>query len=342
MLPFFKKKKSVIFDGDMGGDDLWAIGLLLAHRKRFDLLGISTVFGNVSLPQATKVTLGFLEWMKVKDIEVAQGSALARDNVSPLGDNAFGDDGVGGVVFPKTDMKANEGDIADWYMAKLNASKEPVTIIATGPMTNIAYLLAKYPEAKNKIAEVIWMGAADHPPGKNGKPVFVGDRERRGNITLNAEFNAYIDPQAINEVIRSGANLTIMSADATQHMVLTSQRQRKIAELHNAYGPDLVKMMTVVEELDRTKFGVKGSFIHDPNAVAYFLKPKLFKARKGVGISFEEAAPDFDGARGQVRMEGEGNVTWVYGVKSKSEIFKTIRNGLSKMVDHAIGLHHDL
>jgi purine nucleosidase len=341
MWPFSHKKKNVIFDGDMGGDDMWAIALLLAHRKRFDVLGISTVFGNVSLPQATKVTLGFLEWMNVKDIDVAQGCAIARDNVSPLGDNAFGEDGVGGVIFPKTEMKAKDGDIADWYMEKLGGAKKPVTIIATGPLTNIATLLEKYPDAKNNIAEVIWMGGADHPPGAKGKPVFEGKKERRGNITLNAEFNAYIDPKAVNEVIRSGVNLTIMSADATQHMVLTPRRKSKITALHETYGPDLVKMMTVVEELDRSKFGVKGPFIHDPNAVAYFLKPKLYKKLTSVGISFDEAAPDFNGTRGMANLSGEGHVTWVNGVKDKSGVFKTIRKGLQNMVHDALGLYHD-
>ncbi len=333
------KRKSVIYDGDMGGDDLWAIAIMLGHRQRFSVLGISTVFGNVRLPQATKVTLGFLEWMKAKKIEVAQGAALARDNVSPLGDNAFGEDGVGGVIFPETSKKAKDGDIADWYLEKLNAAKEPVTIIATGPLTNIAHLMNKYPQAKDKIAEVIWMGGADKPPGFKGAPVFVDGKMRRGNITLNAEFNAYMDPMAVNEVIRSGVNLTIMSADATQQMVLTPRRQKDFEELHAEHGTNMLKMAMVVADLDKGKFGVDGPFIHDSNAVLYAIRPTLYTKKEGVSIHFEEAAPDFDGKRGMVTMgEAKGNVTWVNGVRDKSAAYTLLKQGLSMSIYNAWGI----
>ena len=331
------KKKNIIYDGDMGGDDLWAIALLLANRQRFDIAGISTVFGNVSLPQATKVTLGFLERLKVRDIEVMEGCGIARDNINPLGDNAFGEDGVGGVIFPETSMKAKQGDIADMLMEKLNSRKDPFTIIATGPLTNIAHLLNKYPEAKDKIEEIIWMGGADRPPGAKGCPVLVDGKIRRGNITLNAEFNAYMDPQAVNEVIRSGANLTIMSADATQQMILTPKRQKVIEALHPSYGPELLKMAMVVADLDKMKFGVNGPFIHDSNAVLYALRKSLYEKREGVSLRFEEAAPsDEHGLRGMVTMGAEkGNVTWVNGVKDKSSAFGLLSTGLGRAIYRA-------
>lgn len=270
-------QKPVIYDGDMGGDDLWAIAMLLAHRDSFNILGISTVFGNVSQPLATRNAQNFLHWLGIEDIPVVQGEDTPHDSMRPFGDDAYGENGVGGYILPESPFPPKKVDIADWLYTQLYSQSGKTTVFATGPATNIAKLILKYPDAVEKMEEVIFMGGAINPPGKDGQPVFMDDGIRRiGNITPLSEFNAYQDPHALNILIRANAPLTFIAADVTQYMVLTPDRQDAIKALHPVYGPAFHQMLMAVEHLDRTKFGVDGPFIHDPNVVIYALAPELY------------------------------------------------------------------
>jgi inosine-uridine nucleoside N-ribohydrolase len=328
----------VLYDGDMGGDDLWAIAMLLAHRDQLDIRGISTVFGNVSQPQATKNAANFLHWMKVDDIPVVEGANMPCDGMRPFGDDAYGENGVGGFILPESPLKPKKVDIADWLNTQLNAAPGKTVIFATGPATNLALLIEKHPESIQKIDEIVFMGAAINTIGKNQEPVFENGVRRKGNITLYSEFNAYQDPKALNMLLKSGAPVTVMAADATQYMVLTPDRQEEIKAMDETYGPAFHRMLMAVAELDRNKFGVDGPFIHDPNVVTYSLAPELYTGYHARNLFFREEAPR--GPNGAHRGEAElklsfANAIWKDKIADTDKVWDLMKSSLSAAVARA-------
>lgn len=334
-------KKRVIYDGDMGGDDLWALATLLAHRDKFNILGIASVFGNVSQPYATQNVLNFLNWLKVDDIMVMQGADQPLDGMRPFGDNAYGSDGVGGVILPESPKKPVTGNIADLYAVLLNQRDKDVTVLATGPATNLAMFVEKYPDNANNISEIIFMGGGLNPPGKDGKPVYLENGTQRiGNITPYAEFNAFQDPKALNVLLKSGIPITFMATDASQFLVLTPERQQRIVDIHPTYGPALHKMLMVVADLDMTKYDVEGPFIHDPNVSAYMVRPDLYVSKPVPNLIFDESSPqDDDTKRGMASLTGQftANAKWLCGVKDADAVYQVIEDGLRETIARSAG-----
>ncbi len=326
----------VIYDGDMGGDDLWAMAMLLAHPDKFNVLGFTTCFGNVTGPIATKNALNFLGWLGV-NLPVVQGASKPCDGMQPGGDDAYGSDGVGGVILPESQIKAEKVDIAEWINTQLNAHSS-VTIFCTGPATNIANFLIKYPDKAAKIHEIIYMGGALAPPGANFEPVLLkNNRIRKGNITEYAEFNAYCDPNALNILLKSGARLTVMAADASQYMVLTPLRQEKILALHPVYGSAFHRMLMASESLDRPKFGVDGPFIHDPNVITYAQRPDLYRGTTLPTLTFLERPPE-DDHRGEAKETGGKNATaahWLNHVTDTDAVFDLMLESLKIVITAA-------
>ncbi len=325
-----------IYDGDMGGDDLWAIAMLLAHPDKFDLLGIASVFGNVSQPHATQNVLNFLYWLGRDDIKVVQGADLPCDGMRPFGDDAYGDDGVGGVILPPSPRIIPRVAIEDWYRTLLYSHKMGTTIFATGPATNLARLIEKHPDIKEKIERIVFMGGGLNPPGGDGNPVTLPNGDiRAGNITPYAEFNAYQDPMALNILLKSGIEIVFMAMDASQHMVLTKERQERLLQIDQSYAPAFHRMLMVVEELDRMKFGLAGPSIHDPNVIIYALRPDLYKERPLPELAFAQAPPENE-RRGQAVLSGNGaNAIWLEGVTDRDAIFELMLESLKTTIGRA-------
>lgn len=333
-------KIPLIYDGDMGGDDLWAITVLLAHLDRFDLLGFATCFGNVNQPFVTQNLLNHLHWLGLTDaFEVVQGASVPYDGIHSFSDGAYGEDGVAGIRFELSPQRPRQINIHEWYAQKLD--QNPGTIIlCTGPATNIARFIEKYPQKAAQIREFIFMGGAIDPPGKDGRPVLAENGQKRtGNITAFAEFNAYQDPHALNIILQSGLKTTIVAADATQHIIFTSDRQERIRQISETYGPAFHRMMTVVEPLDRAAFGVEGAFIHDPTAAAYLIAPELFTSRTIEDLYFDESAPRplQTTRRGEalVSSNRKTKATWLNGVTDPEAVFGVIEDGIRRTAAQA-------
>lgn len=330
--------KPVIYDGDMGGDDLWAIAMMLAHPDDFGLLGIASVYGNVSQPFATQNVSNFLHWLGRDDIAVVQGADMPCDGMRPFGDDAYGDDGVGGVILPPSTRSIPRVAVEDWYRTLLYSHKTGTTIFATGPATNLARLIEKHPDIKEKIDRIIFMGGGLTPPGGDGRPVILPNGDiRAGNITPYAEFNAYQDPKALNILLKSGVPMVFMAMDASQNMILTKERQKRLLQIDQSYAPAFHRMLLVVEELDRAKFGLDGPSIHDPNVIIYALRPDLYKARPLPELAFTEAAPENE-RRGQAVLSGGGaNAIWLEGVADKDAVFDLMLESLRTTIGKASG-----
>lgn len=323
----------LIHDGDMGGDDLWAATIILAHQDRFDILGFATCFGNIDQPFATNNLLNHMHWIGQNGFEIAHGSSLPCDGMHSFGDGAYGENGVGGIIFEASPETATVVDIADWYAAKLDQAASSVTIFCTGPATNIAHFIEKYPQKLSKVREIIFMGGSLSPPGKDGQPYFMQNGQQRvGNITLYAEFNAYQDPKALNILLKSGVKLVFAPADVTQYMVFTEERQNRIKSLDGTYGPAFHRMLNAVEPLDRSYFGVEGAFIHDPTAAVYLLAPELFGGDVVSGLRFDESAPRplQTTRRGQALTgyQDGGSALWLNKIHDQVKVFDIMENAL--------------
>ena len=334
-------KTPLIYDGDMGGDDLWAISLLLAHTDRFDILGFATCFGNVSQPYATRNLLNFIHWINHGHIyEVAQGADTPCDGMRPFGDDAYGEGGIGGVILPSSPQKPWQGDIADWYAEIILSADVPVTIFCTGPATNIAFFIQKHPDLCEKIAKIVLMSGAIDPRGVNGMPIYdENGAQRTGNITFHAEFNAFQDPKALNVILRSGIKTVFIPADATQFLIYTQDKQSRIRGLDDgAYGESFHHMLIAVEPLDRAKYHVDGCFIHDASAAAYLIAPELFTGQTLRGLEFNESPPlpMEDTRRGQALIgASDSQALWLCGMKDPEGVFNCIENGLRTVISRA-------
>lgn len=329
-----ENRTPLIFDGDMGGDDLWALSIILAHPEQFGLLGIASCYGNVEQPFATNNMLNHLHWIGHNVRDVAQGAEIPCDGMRSFGDGAYGENGVGGIVFEASPQEAWQGDITDWYVDRLKAAPGPVTILCTGPATNIALLLEKHPEAITVIDRLVFMGGAINPPGNNGAPhIMPNGQKRSGNITVFAEFNAYQDPKALNIILKSGIDIVFAAADVTQYMVFTEARQNRIKAIGGTYGPAFHRMLNAVEALDRSYFGVEGAFIHDPTAAIYLLAPELFNGDLLINLKFDESSPRplQTTRRGQALTEqedGSGPVLWLNRIHDTDRVFDLMVNAL--------------
>ncbi|MAS87004.1 MAG: hypothetical protein CMH30_03370 [Micavibrio sp.] len=301
------KRIPVIYDGDMGGDDLWAITLMLAHPDIFDVKGITTVFGNVDVTQATKNVCDLLAYLGHEDIPVYVGEDRPIQGARMFGDDAYGEGGVGGVFFPENNKKAESQSAIKFITQTLKNSNEPITLIGTGPMTNLALVIKDHPELHSKIKQVIVMGGAIKPGPHPNPP------HRVGNITEAAEFNFFQDSFAPNIVAQSGIKLTVMTADANQQYALTDTIKERFRTI-GSFGEMMIQMTSAVEHLDREKFGMDGPALHDPCVILYLLQQTghetYYTPARKQGFHTIEEPEDWE-KNGAVILNDELMNTWI-------------------------------
>lgn len=250
--------RNIIIDCDPGHDDAIAICLALAHKKELNINAITTVAGNQTLDKVTTNALKIIELLG-EDIDVAKGaiSPLIRElKTAPV--DAHGSTGMDGPILPKPIKTVCSSNAVEYMLNVLRRSKEKITIVAIGPLTNIALLIKTYPEIIGKIEEISLMGGG----------LFVG------NATSAAEFNIYVDPEAAKIVFESGVPITMSGLDVTNKAYILKD------EFEGLRGKGKISHF-IVELLDfyyqySEIYGYIGSGIHDACAIAYLLKPELF------------------------------------------------------------------
>ncbi len=265
------QKTAIIHDGDHGSDDFIATLLLAARSEPFDLLGVTTGFGNTSLDNAARNAGHALDLAGRTDIPVLKGSAAPLLMPAKLGDDAFDFNGLGGVSFGFPGRPPGGPDAVRWMAETLSAAPSPVTIAATGLMTNTARLLRDHPDVARKIGRIVAMGGCIGP---------LGPHRRAGNITPYAEFNFFMDPDAADLVLNSGVLVVLLPMDATHQTVFTPERQAMLRRRLPAFpASELVTMMRAAEKYDCPKFGLTGAALHDQNVPLYLLAPHLYRGR---------------------------------------------------------------
>jgi len=248
----------IILDCDPGHDDAVAMLLALASPQ-LEVLGITTVGGNATLEHVTENALRVLALADREDVPVAVGAR--HPLVGPLhtAPHVHGESGLEGPQLPPARSQPVTEDAVTFIAAALEAAPEPLTLVPTGPLTNIALLLRERPDLTSKIAHVCLMGGA------------AGE----GNVTPSAEFNAWADPEAADLVYRSGLPVTMIGLDVTHKAILWDAEREAMA----AAGGQVTKLMCGLlgfyQGFHRRVYGWNGGPIHDAVAVAHLAHPGL-------------------------------------------------------------------
>ncbi len=250
----------VILDCDPGHDD--AIALILAMASpELKVLAVTTSAGNQTPDKTLNNALRILTLLGRDDIPVAAGAPkpLARELI--IADNVHGESGLDGPKLPDPAF-APQAMIGLELMAKcLRESPEPVTLVPTGPLTNIALLLAAHPELKSKIARIVLMGGA----------------AGAGNWTPAAEFNIYVDPEAADMVFKSGIPITMCGLDVTHEAQVMDEDIERVRAITNPVAQCVAGLLDFFMIYHRDpKWGFAGAPLHDPCTIAWLLAPELF------------------------------------------------------------------
>ncbi|MCC9089901.1 nucleoside hydrolase [Bacillus pumilus] len=245
-------KKKLILDVDTGIDD--AIGILLAVKsQQFDMLGMTTVCGNVSVDAATLNTCKVLELVEAEEIPVIKGAATPLLRAPHYEHRVHGEDGIGGALKDVEPKKtADEGFAPDFIIDQVMQYSQQVTLVLTGPLTNLALAVKKCPELIHHVKEVIFMG---------------GVVQGQGNVTPVAEFNTYADPEAAKLVLEAGfPSLTQVGLDVTRQVLLTDE---KIDAIQNETLASYIRESTsIYRQRYFERNGVWACAMHDPLAVS--------------------------------------------------------------------------
>lgn len=248
----------IIIDCDPGHDDALAI-MLAAGDPGVDLLAVTTVAGNQTLEKTTLNARRVLTLAGVTDVPVAAG--CDRPLLQPLAVAAdvHGESGLDGPRFPPPTVDVVPEHAVDLIHRILMEHPEPVTLVPTAPLTNIALLLTRHPESAARIREIVLMGGSVGP----------------GNRTPAAEFNVYTDPEAAAVVFGSGVPVTMCGLDVTHQALATPEVLARFEALGTEIGSVCVELLGYFASAYRRLWGMPHPPLHDPVAVARVIDPAI-------------------------------------------------------------------
>lgn len=252
----------IILDCDPGHDDALAITLALA-RPELDLLALTTVAGNAPLAATTRNALRVLTLLGRTDLPVGAGAPAPLIRPLHVAANVHGLSGLDGADLPEPAMAAQDIHAIELIRTTLERSPGPVTLIPTGPLTNIALLIRTYPGIVERIERICLMGGA------------VGE----GNTTASAEFNIWADPEAAAIVFEAGRPVTMIGLDVTHRAIVTAADAARMAALGNRTGQVFADLLEFFGRFHRERYGWDGSPVHDAVAVAHVAVPGLVETQ---------------------------------------------------------------
>ena len=256
------KKIPVIIDCDPGHDD--AIALIIAFGSdNLDIQAVTTCAGNQTPDKTLNNALRVLSFIEA-DVPVAQGALTPIIRKLIIAPEVHGESGLDGPELPAPTLKPIESSADQLFVKILTESEEKITIIPTGPLTNIGILLSAHPEVKEKIERIILMGGAA-----------IG-----GNWTPGAEFNILVDPEAADIVFKSGIPIVMCGLDVTHKAMIFKDETEKIRAIGNKTGKLVAELLDFFDIFHRKEgFGFAGAPLHDPCAVAYAIDPSIFTTK---------------------------------------------------------------
>ena len=307
----------LLIDTDPGTDDAVAILVALANFDSEEIIGITTVAGNVPVEVGTKNALRILEFTGRAEIPVYEGCSKPISRELVTAEWVHGTDGLNNLNIPNTNLQKQKLSAVDFITKKLEESNEKITISILGPMTNIGTVI------KNKPALV----------GKIEKIVFMGGSALRGNTTPVAEFNTYVDPEAAKIVLNAGIEIYMLGLDVTNKSITTKPRKAKLKKINNRVSDAMLHLMTSLDDLPLVKeIYPEGTPVHDLLVSVFLVEPSIF-TYKMVNVEVEV---DSELTLGQTVVDSLGisgrkpNVNWIYDLDS-DEVYNVLFDSANKL-----------
>lgn len=249
----------LVIDTDPGVDDAMAITFAALHPE-IELLGLTTVFGNVTAMQGTRNALYLSERLGLA-VPVAEGANVPRD-LPPFEPSAHvhGAEGFGDLSVPDPVGKPVEEGAAEFLVRMAREHAGELVVCPVGPMTNVARAIDLDPDFVRNVKSIVFMG---------------GTLDRRGNVTPFAEANTWHDPHALDIVLQSGADITMVGLDVTMQLILLAADFDRMAEINPEHGGFLRDISHFYLKFYKT-VGEAGCGFHDPMTIIAALRPELF------------------------------------------------------------------
>ena len=268
--------RHVILDCDTGRDDAIAIALACASADHINLLGITTVAGNIPLALTQRNSRTVLEACNRLDVPVFAGAD--RPLMRPLvtAEAAHGASGIEGVSIFEPAVPLQPRHAVDFILDTLAAATpDSITLCVTGPMTNIALAVMRAPELFDRVQEIVVMG---------------GSSKARGNITPAAEFNIAVDAEAAARVLSCGRPITMFGLDVTYQVLARAAHRARMEASASSAARRLAPILSPLPHWSTEKLGPGVVPMHDPCTIAWLIQPDLFRTRH-VNVEVETASP---------------------------------------------------
>lgn len=257
--------RPIIIDCDPGQDD--AINLLLAMSSpdELEIRGITAVAGNVPLELTERNTRQICDIAGRSDTRVFAGCAEPMQRPLLTAEKVHGNTGIDGVAIVEPRTPLEEQHAVDFLIETLLSTDVAVTLVPTGPLTNIGTAFRREPSIVSRVSEIVLMGGA---------------MREGGNHSPSAEFNILVDPHAADIVFRCGRPITVFGLDATHQVLATEERLARIRAIDSAAGQATAGMLDFYDRHDTAKYQSPGAPLHDPCTIAFLLKPGLFEGKR--------------------------------------------------------------
>ena len=253
-------------DCDPGQDDAVALFLAMSSPDELEILGVTTVAGNVPLALTQRNARMMCDIAGRQDMAVFAGCAkpMVRDAITA--ENIHGNTGIDGVDVFEPATALQEQHAVDFLIETLLAAADAsITLVPTGPLTNIGTAMQKEPAIVGRVKEIVIMGGA---------------MREGGNRSPSAEFNVLVDPHAAGIVYSCGRPIVAMGLDVTHQVLSTRDRVDRIRKLDNPVAEATAGILSFFHRYDTKKYGSEGAPLHDPCTIAWLLEPSLFQTRE--------------------------------------------------------------
>jgi inosine-uridine nucleoside N-ribohydrolase len=301
------KPVRLIIDTDPGVDDAVAILMALAAPVA-DVVGLTTVGGNVNLARATRNALALLQAAGRTEVPVVKGAARPlRGRFSPS--VAFHGPGGLSVRLPDPAIRPVNQSAVDFIADRLSRHPRGITVVALGPLTNLARLLQRHPDALAKAHRIVVMGGAVNTPG---------------NVTSKAEFNIHSDPVATDMVLSSGLPITLADLAACRQVAINRQQALRLTVNHRVGHPLGQLALRLIQNWFRHDPTREKFEFYDPLAVALALEPGLASVRQ---VNLDVGTSDADDWGETTVVGGVGEVALADEVDGE-RFFRVLREML--------------
>lgn len=255
-------RQKIIYDCDPGHDDAVAL-MLAANHPDLELLGVTVVAGNQTLDNTCRNACHVLQWIGRSEIPVYAGCGrpMVREQIT-AGD-IHGKTGLDGPVFPPLHKTAEAQHAVQFLIRTLLESDGDITVVTSGPMTNLAMAMRLEPRITERIRRIVLMGGS----------------YTNGNVTPAAEFNIIADAEAAYICFTSGRPITMIGLDVTRKVLCYPETIQRMAKADTCASRLFVDLMKHFCKTQKEVFGWEGGPLHDPVTIAYLLEPQLITTK---------------------------------------------------------------